>query len=497
MNESTGSIIFQISLAVALFAVLTIVVSVVVTRMRVVRDLEEYLVSGRVLPWPLTTVILVSAWVFTSSTMGAAESGLAFGASGLWMYSMYGLSLLCVGLIIPRFKKIADRLQIDSLTDWIKHRFDDKNYGIFLLTIWLGSYLTLLLNVSGAGFVISALSHGVVPYWVGPTALGLITMIYVVRGGLWTTAIASWVFALIASIGVVANVPYIVNGAGGTSAILQYANVAAQKLAQPETVSLWNPTGAKVFLLATLLYGFSGWAVQEWYQPGIASKPKNLRTGYLIAFVWVLVITSLSGAMGFIGFALVNSGHIAPPAATSEIYPYLTVLYSPKIVQFLLLFLVFAAGSGTVAVTAMAQSTMIKGAYQYWCERNKTKAASEASILRSLKIYIVVAILLAIVISMVVKPSVLFMVLLACAVYAPLGIPMFMTFFWKGVNRQGLFWAILIGEVVTLYLFFAKDPGTATWVGTVVGTAITLVWSLITPARMKEIELQEEQHIPA
>ncbi len=107
-----GSIIFQISLAVALFVVLTLVVSVVVSKMKIMRDLEGYLVSGRSIPWPLTTAILVSAWIFTSSTMGAAESSLAFGASGLWMYSMYGLSLLCVGLIIPHFKKIADRLQM-------------------------------------------------------------------------------------------------------------------------------------------------------------------------------------------------------------------------------------------------------------------------------------------------------------------------------------------------------------------------------------------------
>ena len=497
MDESMGSIIFQISLAVALFVVLTMVVSIVVSKMKIMRDLEGYLVSGRSLPWPLTTAVLVSAWIFTSSTMGAAESSLAFGASGLWMYSMYGLSLLCVGLIIPHFKKIADRLQIDSLTDWIKHRFNDKNYGIFLLVIWTGSFITLLFNVSGAGFVISALSRGVVPYWVGAAALGLITMIYVVRGGLWTTAIASWIFALIASIGVVANVPFIVNGAGGTSAILEYANVAAQKLAQPETVSLWNPAGAKVFLLATLLYGFSGWAVQEWFQPGIASKPKNLRTGYIFAFIWVVLITSLSGAMGFVGFALVNSGHIAPPASTSEIYPYLTVLYSPKIIQFMMLFMVFAAGSGTVAVTTMSQSTMLKGAYLYWCQTKKIKAADDKTILRSIKFYIVGAISFAILFSMVFKPSVLFMVLLACAVYAPLGIPMFLTMFWKGVNRQGLFWAILIGEVATLYLFFTKDPGTATWVGTLVGTSITVLWSLVAPDKQDEIELSQDQHISA
>ncbi|WP_206812708.1 sodium:solute symporter family protein [Paradesulfitobacterium ferrireducens] len=495
MSENAGTVVFQMIFAIVLFIVLTIVINAVVSRMKVVKDIESYLVSGRMLPWPLTTAILVSAWIFTSSTMGAAESSLSFGASGLWMYSMYGLSLLAVGLIIPRFKKISDRLNIDSLTDFIKNRYNDKNYWLFLLIIWIGSYLTLLFNVSGAGFVISGLSGGVVPYWVGPAALGIITMIYLVRGGLWSTALASWIFALIASIGVVANIPFIVDGAGGTSAILQYASASAQKLAKPEVLSLWNPEGAKVFLLATILYGFSGWAVQEWYQPGIASQPKKIRRAYMFAFFWVILITSLSGAMGFIGFALVNSGQISAPATSSEIYPYLTALYSPKIIQLLMMFMVFAAGSGTVAVTALAQSTMLKGAYDLLRERNQTKAIDNQIVLSRLKYYIVVAILVAIIFSAVIKPSVLFMVLLACAVYAPLGIPMMLTIFWKGVNRQGLFWAVLIGEIVTIYLFFAESPGIATLAGTIIGTVITVLWSVIAPAKSEQTQIFLDQQI--
>ena len=486
MTNQAGMSLTQVMFAVVLFFLVTMATSYFASKVRSVNSLEEYLVSGRRVPWPLTTAVLVSAWIFTSSTMGAAESALNFGASGLWMYAMYGLSLLTVGLIIPRFKKIADKLGINSLTEFVRNRLDMKNYYVGLAIIWLGSYLTLLFNIGGAGFVISALSLGKVPYWAGVVILAIITLIYVLMGGFWSTAITSWVLALICSLGVVSSIPYIIKGAGGIPAVVDAAQKAAQHLGKPETLSLFNPEAAQIFLLATVLYGFSAWAVQEWYQPGIASNPRNLRTGYLMAFIWVILITTLSGGVGFIGFALVNSGLIAAPATPSEIYPHLTVLFAPSWVQFLMLFLVFGAGSGTVAVNLMSQSTLLQGALDKW--RSGSKAT-----LTQIRVYIIVAILVALAINIIFKPSVLFMVLLACTVYAALGVPMLLAIFWSKVNKDGMFWGVLLGEIAAIYLFFAKSPGEGTLWGTLIGTGVTVIWTLLNPKRfdmeaMKNIE---------
>lgn len=487
MITQSGMSLLEVVIAIILFCLVTMATSYFATKVRSVNTIEEYLVSGRRVPWPLTTAVLVSAWIFTSSTMGAAESSLNFGASGLWMYSMYGLSLLTVGLIIPRFKKIADKLGINSLTEFVRNRLDMKNYYVALIIIWLGSYLTLLFNIGGAGFVISALSVGKVPYWVGVVVLAIITLIYVLWGGFWSTAITSWVLALICSLGVVGSIPYIIKGAGGIPAVVEAAKQASQHLGKPETLNLFNPEAAQIFLLATVLYGFSAWAVQEWYQPGIASNPRHLRSAYILAFVWVVLITALSGGVGFIGFSLVNSGQIAAPATPSEIYPHLTVLFAPEWVQFLMLFLVFGAGSGTVAVTLMSQSTLLQHVLLKWNSGTGKVTVTTA------RLYILIAILASILINITIKPSVLFMVLLACTVYAALGVPMLLAIFWSKVNKDGMFWGVLIGEIAALYLFFAKSPGEATLWGTIIGTVVTVVWSLLNPnsfdmESMKKVE---------
>jgi SSS family solute:Na+ symporter len=476
MTNQAGMSLSQGIVAVVLFFLITMATSFFASKVRSVNSLEEYLISGRRVPWPLTTAVLVSAWIFTSSTMGAAESALSFGASGLWMYAMYGLSLLTVGLIIPRFKNIADKLGINSLTEFVRNRLDMKNYYVGLVIIWLGSFLTLLFNIGGAGFVISALTEGKISYVAGVIILAVITLIYVLMGGFWSTAITSWVLALICSLGVVSSIPYIINGAGGLPQVVDAAQRAAQHLGKPETVSLFNPEGAQVFLLATVLYGFSAWAVQEWYQPGIASNQHNLRTGYLMAFVWVVLITVLSGGIGFIGFALVNSGTVPGPASPSEIYPYLTVLFAPKWVQFLMLFLVFGAGSGTVAVNLMSQSTLLQGAMEKSGKGQKVT-------LSQVRVYIIIAILVAIAVNIIFTPSVLFMVLLACTVYASMGVPMLLAIFWSKVNNDGMFWGVLLGEIAALVLFFVKSPGEGTLWGTLIGGGVTVIWSLLSPKR--------------
>ncbi|MHB8870467.1 MAG: sodium:solute symporter family protein [Thermoleophilia bacterium] len=475
----TGLSTWMIIGGTALFLLIVIVASYVgVSATSRTNSLEEYLVSGRRLPWALTTAVLVSAWIYTSSTMGSAESGFIFGGSGLWMYSMYGLSLFAVALIIPRFKFLSDRFGFDSLAEFIRLRMDKKTYYMATLIIFIGSALTTLLNIDGAGFVIEALSQGRVPFWFGVAVVSGMTLVYVLWGGYWSTATTAWVLALIATIGVAANIPFIINGAGGLGSVASMARNAAEAANTPEMASLYSPSAAKVFLLATVLYGLSGMAVQEWYQPGIASKQGGrLRLSYLIAFFWVVVVTSVSGALGFLGWALTQGGVISEPGSASEILPHLSSLFAPWWVQFLMLFLVFGAGSGTVAITLMSQGTMLTDLL------GRGKQATDKSGIMRARVYMVAAVVVMSVFCVIVKPGVLYMVLLSTVVFAPLGVNMALAILWTRVNRNGMFLGALIGLIVALYLFFTTSAGTATLWGTVVGTGISFIWTLVQPGQ--------------
>lgn len=464
--------------AIILFFLLTVVVGYFVSRIKLVRELEDFLVSGRLMPWPLMVAVLVAAWIYTSSSMGAAESALYYGAAGTWMYSMYGLSIFCVMFAITRFKKVADHLRISTLTEFIQHRFDAKCTWVFLFIIWLGSYLTLMFNVFGAGFVVRGLSLGVVPFWVAVVAIAVITIIYVLWGGYWASSLTSWLLMLLATFAIVSAVPYVVLGAGGIGQVIDRVRAT-----EPAMLNLLNPEGAKIFLPATALYGFSGWAVQEWYQPGVASEGRRLKLGYFIAFLWVFVVTAISGSIGFIGYSLVSAKVIPPPNAPSEILPHVIALFAPKWVGFLIIFLVFGAGSSTVALTAMAQSAILKGGYLYWCSLKGIKPAEEKLIWKRLRIYVLCAITFAAVFGIVFEPSVLFMVLLSCAVFAPLGVPMFLALFWDKVNSNGVFAGAVIGIIAVLVTFFVVNPGFATALGTGIGTVMTLVWTIFSPKR--------------
>lgn len=463
-------------IAIALFFIITCGIGLFVARVNLVRKLEDYLVAGRSQPWPLMVAALVGGWIYTSSTMGAAESSLSFGAAGIWMYSMFGLSLLAVMFVIGRFRKIADHLGISSITEFVKERFDPKAHWMCLIIIWSGSVLTLMLNIIGAGFVVRGLSLGAVPFWVAVVAIGAITLVYVLWGGYWASSLSSWVLMLISTFAVLSSVPFIVSGAGGLASVVR--NVQTH---DPSMLNLFNPAGMTAFLPAAVLYGLAAWGVQEWYQPGISCDGRGLRTGYFLSFLWVFAITALSGSIGFIGFSLISTGAVAPPNAPSEVYPHLVALFAPNWVSFLILFLVFGAGSTTVALTAMAQATMLKGAYKYWCSLKGTKPMDEATLQQRLRIYITAVIGFSVVFGIIFEPSVLTMVLLADGVFSPVGIPILLGMVWRKVNPNGIFWGALLGIIVVLATFWTISPGTAAILGTAIGTLVTVIWTLLGP----------------
>lgn len=475
-SAQAGMSLSMVIAAMAIFFLITLGVGIVVSKFKLIKELEDYLVSGHSLPWPLMTAVLVGGWIYTSSTMGAAESALYFGAGGVWMYAVFGISLFCMIFVIGRFRKIADFLKISSITEYIHNRFNDNTHWAALAIIWSGSVVTLVLNILGAGFVVRGLSLGAVPFWVAVVAIGVITLIYVLWGGYWATSISSWVLMLICTFAVLSVVPFVVAGSGGVTKAVELVQAT-----DPSMLNLFNPDALVAFLPGCILYGFASWAVQEWYQPGISCDGRGLRMGYFMAFIWIVVITAISGCIGFIGYALVSSQTIAAPNAPSEIMPHLVALYAPNWVSFLMLFLVFGAGSSTVALTAMAQATMLKGAYKRWCDIKGKEINSEADMQSKVKYYIIAIVLLSMAFGVVFEPSVLNMVLLADGIFSPLGIALFLSMFWNKVNPNGVFWGAVLGIIGVLATFWTISPGVAFMVGTAVGTGVTLLWTLISP----------------
>lgn len=465
----------QVFAAIVCFFLLAVVFSLIVKRLALVRTLDDFLVAGGKMKWPLTTGILISIYIYVASIMGSAESGWWYGAPGMWMYGTYALGLVAVSLVIHRFKRISETLHVYSITEFMSQRLkDSKTVVLFTVLVFLASWLCTLNNLIGGGYVVSGISLNAVPYWLGVLTLAGITIFYVWWEGTWSSALIQWAAAVLISVGLIVSLLYTYAGIpGGAMTIISAAENIRQS--QQEILNPFAKSASWHFLPAAALYCITALATQEWYQPGVSSSPKKLQWAYWLAAAWFFVVCGIAGTMGFIGYTLVKSGYIPSPAAPSEIYPHLVTIYAPQWVKYLMLFLVYGAGSGSIAITLIVQATIVHG---------YTKLGKS-----SLRLVMLGTLLTAVIIGTVVRPSLLELEIFLCCIVTSAGIPLVLSMYWSKVNPNGVFTGVALGFIAMLYFFFLKQYGLAQILAAALGGGVTVAWSIVAPREFNITEM--------
>lgn len=152
---------------------------------RRVKGTKDFYVAGGGLPWWLAGISHhVSGY---SGVVFTGYAALAY-ATGFNLYVWWALNvtiacLLGAWLIVPRWARLRDALQIQSPTEYLKVRYDIKTQQVIA---WLGVLLKLL-DTAGKYAAIGVLFYGFtgIPIIYGVLISGVVAMIYVTVGGLW------------------------------------------------------------------------------------------------------------------------------------------------------------------------------------------------------------------------------------------------------------------------------------------------------------------------
>ncbi|MCU6353614.1 sodium:solute symporter family transporter [Morganella morganii] len=152
---------------------------------RRVKGTNDFYVAGGGLPWWLAGISHhVSGY---SGVVFTGYAALAY-ATGFNLYVWWALNvtiacLLGAWLIVPRWARLRDALQVQSPTEYLKIRYDVKTQQVIA---WLGVLLKLL-DTAGKYAAIGVLFYGFtgIPVIYGVLISGVVAMIYVTVGGLW------------------------------------------------------------------------------------------------------------------------------------------------------------------------------------------------------------------------------------------------------------------------------------------------------------------------
>jgi SSS family solute:Na+ symporter len=199
--------------AVVVFVYLGIVLSIGVfaSRVRARAGVEEFFLAGRSLGPAVFLLSLFGANMTAFSILGA--SGHAF-ANGIVTYGLMASSSalvipVCLLVIGTRLWSLGRRHGFITPVQMFRDRWECGHIGtaIFALqAVLLVPYI--IIAVMGGGTTLSAVSNGLVPFWLGGAVVSLVVMGYVFFGGMrgtaWVNAFQTVLFLLFGAVAMAA-----------------------------------------------------------------------------------------------------------------------------------------------------------------------------------------------------------------------------------------------------------------------------------------------------
>ena len=188
---------------------------------RASRNMEEYFLSGRTLPWWVVGTSMVA-------TTFAADTPLAITefvrGPGIWQNWFWWNEVLVGMLAVFLFSRLWRRARVITDNELLEIRYSGKPAAF--LRLFKATYFSLLYNFIVMGWVINAMAAVVsvmlnIDRWVAVWSCVAIALLYAFLSGFWGVVITDLVQFVIAMAGSILLAVIAVNAVGGMDALIQ------------------------------------------------------------------------------------------------------------------------------------------------------------------------------------------------------------------------------------------------------------------------------------
>lgn len=305
---------------------------------------NDFVLGGRnVGPW-LSAFAYGTSYFSAVIFIGYAGSfGWAFGVSAFWIGIGNALigSWLAWALLGRKTRIMTQHLNSSTMPDFFAKRFKSEGLRIFaaiIIFVFLVPYTAALYN--GLSYLFNTAFSDKVPYWVWILIISVATGLYVIIGGLMSTALNSFVQGLIMLVGIVLVVVFALNLNGGLMGSLKElaTNITTGGW---EFASLFGPDPVHL-LFVVLLTSLGCWGLPQMVGKFYSIKNENqIRKGSIISTAFALVV---AGGCYFLG----GFARIFATSKSATIIPQI-IVQLPVIIIAIVLVLVLAASMSTLS----------------------------------------------------------------------------------------------------------------------------------------------------
>lgn len=281
---------------------------------------NDFMLGGRnVGPW-LSAFSYGTSYFSAVIFIGYAGSfGWEFGVSALWigLGNAFIGSSLAWSVLGRRTRLITQKLNSATMPDFFGKRFDSKALKIVasvIVFVFLIPYTAALYNGLSSLF---AIAFGFDQYWVWILIISIITGIYVVIGGLMSTAINSFIQGLIMLVGIALVVVFVLNKNGGLMGSLEVLAESGW-----EYTSIFGPEPVHL-VFVVLLTSLGTWGLPQMVGKFYSiTNEAQVKKGNVISTAFAIIVAGSCYFLGGFGRVFVEAGEAgAPVISSSNIIP--------------------------------------------------------------------------------------------------------------------------------------------------------------------------------
>ena len=456
--------------------------------LRISNSVTGYVAADRSMGF-LVLYFVLGASIFSSfAFLGGPGWAYSRGAAALYIIAYGVIGMTPLYFFGPRARRLGERFGFVTQAELLAHRYDSRVLSILLAILSVAVFIPyLVLQMKGAGIILSTITEGRVTPAVGAGVTYGIVMIYVVYSGVlgvgWTNMFQGMFMMVIAwFLGL--YLPHKLYGGVGPMFEQIAASDQASMLTAPGLTSAGDPWSWAGFSSAVLVSGLGFTMWPHLFMKSYAAKSdRALRLTVVLypTFQLFLIPILLIGFSGVIAFP-----NVQPP---DSIVPFLLaqIDLSP-----ILIGLVCA---GTLAASMSSGDSILHSAASIGVRDGLTKALpgrlDDAGERTAIRVLVVVLSLVAYYFAVVSEVSLVALLLGAYGGVAQIFPLMFAAFYWPRANGAGALAGLLAGILVNTFFMLRPEasliPGMHEGIWGLVANVTTLVAvSLLTGAPDEE-----------
>ncbi len=201
--------------AAVLGAIVLILLTVSLSRLRKAQTKADYLVAGRSLPAFVLVFTLLSSWIGSGSLLGGAENAYRHGFAALWQAGGGWAGLLLIYFIAPRARKFAQF----TIPDLLEARYNQLARVLGVIAVLFTYTAITSYQLIGGGDILHLVFPSVITADLGKYLIATFVIVFTAIAGMSSVAYMDVFIGLLATVTLIAALPFTLHAAGGWGAV--------------------------------------------------------------------------------------------------------------------------------------------------------------------------------------------------------------------------------------------------------------------------------------